>query len=150
MESRRLGDTADCGRRVGGQVDIRAAARQTGENARFRIERRLLDLGRPGQRREHYLTRFRRPSRGIGDSGPLPLERSGRSRPDIVNRQRMACRNQAAGDRRSHRPGADKTDTHRPSSPVAAAIIDATSQRGKRRRGSAEPIRRRRSRSRRR
>ena len=61
--------------------------------------------------------------RMIRDRRPVPDQHPHRLGPDVVDRQPVPCRNQAAGDRRPHRARADKPDPHRPAPWICSCRI---------------------------
>ena len=133
--ARGVGDAADRGGRVGGQIDIGAAAAQPGEDAAFGIERGGLDLGRAGQRGKHGFGGVGGLHRAVGDrSAPSAASCRHCSGPDIVHGQPVPGADQAFRDRRAHRPGTDKPYPHRAAPPpisLVSSIIGRRRRRGK-------------------
>src|SRR5207237_6501032 len=86
---------------------------EAGKQPGFRIERRGLDLAWARQRGEDNFAHFGQRARRLADGGALLPQGFGRLAPEVVNGQPMPGRDEAAGDRRPHRAGADKPDAHR-------------------------------------
>jgi hypothetical protein len=115
--------------RVRRQVDIGATLGEAGKQTGFGIERRGFDLLGAGQRGEDDFARLCDGARRVGGGGALLLEGLGRLAADVADSQLMPGSYEAAGDRRPHRAGTDKTDPH--ASRSLTGIIGVSPRAGK-------------------
>ena len=105
-------------RRVGCQIDMHGAWPRSGEDAGLGRQHGRLELRGAGERGEHHIIAARRGEGAFGVCRALRAQGGGGFRAVVIHGQRVAGADQAARDRGSHRPGADKANAHHLLPPV--------------------------------